>query len=79
MIVYFDVDVQDLHKTLFSLHLFLKNKNKIFLKYIKHVIQRKHATFVFFVYTEKRNDVFVAKNESIFDVLNKSETFFLIQ
>ena len=78
MIVYFDVDAHDLHKTFFSLQLFLKNKNKIFLKHIKHVIQKKYTTFVFFVYTEK-NDFYIAKNESIFDVLNKNETFFLIR
>ena len=39
------------------------------------MIQKKHTTFVFFVYTERKNDVYIAKNENIFDVLNKSEIF----
>ena len=77
MIVYFDVNVHDLHETFFSLQLFLRNKIKIFLKHIKHVIQRKHATSIFFVYTEKKDDVYIVKNESIFDVLNRDEIFFL--
>ena len=54
MIVYFNVDVYNLHKTFFSLQLILKNKISIFLKHVKNIIQKKHATFIFFYLHKER-------------------------
>ena len=48
------------------------------MKHVKNIIKKQHGTFLFFIYAEKKNRVYVAKKKNGFNILNKNETFFLI-